>query len=150
MTRSQRLRPVAAMKQREQLNSARQLSESINELKKQEERLRELKHYRDDYLNKYRQMASTGSSIERIRHYQEFIARLDQSITLQEKRVAERKQHLHEKKESWKQARARSDAFEKVVERYRQEEYQFNEQQKQKEADDQAQHAGHDRNHFHH
>ena len=138
MTRSERLRPVADIKQKEQLNSARILSESIDELKKQQERLLELKHYRDDYLNKYRQMSQEGASITRIRHYQEFISRLDQSIVVQQQRVIDSEHQLEEKKNGWKQARARSDAFDKVVDRYRQEENQQKEQRLQKEADDQA------------
>lgn len=138
MTRSERLRPVADIKQKEQLNSARILSKSIDELKKQQERLLELQHYRDEYLKKYRQMSNQGASIERIRHYQEFISRLDQSIVLQEQRIVVSEHQLEEKKNSWKQARARSDAFDKVVDRYREEENQQKEQRMQKEADDQA------------
>lgn len=142
MTRSQRLRPVATMKQKAQLNSARILSESFNELKVQKERLAELTHYRDDYLNKFRQLSQTGAAIERIRHYQEFIARLDQSIDIQTQSVIDVKRKIELKKVDWKQARARSDAFDKVVERYHDEENQLNEQRNQKENDDRAQHKG--------
>ncbi len=138
MTRSERLRPVADMKQREQINSARVLSASIEELKKQQERLAELQHYRDEYLNKYRRMSNEGASIERIRHYQDFISRLDQSLVVQEQKVIDTKRQLEEKKVGWKQARARSDAFDKVVDRYREEESQQKEQRLQKEVDDQA------------
>ena len=139
MTRSQRLRPVANIKQKEQLNSARILSETIDEVKKQEERLAELVYYRDDYCSKFQQMANTGASIERVRHYQEFIARLDQSIVLQTQRIVESNKTLEMKKIDWKHARARSDAFDKVVDRYREEENQLAEKRHQKEADDQAQ-----------
>ncbi|PCH59460.1 MAG: flagellar export protein FliJ [Gammaproteobacteria bacterium] len=139
MTRSQRLRPVANIKQKEQLNSARELSKTIEEVKKQEQRLAELAHYRDDYRSKFQQMTNTGASIERIRHYQEFIARLNQSIVLQTQRIVDGKKQLEIKKLDWKHARARSDAFDKVVDRYRDEENQLAEQRQQKEADDQAQ-----------
>ena len=90
MTRSQRLRPVANMKQKEQLSSARVLNEAFNELEKQEERLIELVHYRDDYLNKFQQLSNTGASIERIRHYQQFIARFETRMkTLSEQLVSQ-------------------------------------------------------------
>ena len=75
MTKSQRLRPVATMKHKEQMNSARILNESFGELKKQEKYLAELRHYRDDYLTKFRQVSKEGASIDRIRHYQEFMLR---------------------------------------------------------------------------
>ncbi len=142
MTRSQRLRPIASMKQKEQLNSARILSEGFNELKMREERLIELTHYRDDYLNKFQQLTQVSASIERVRHYKEFIARLNQSIVLQNQRVVDAKRKIELKKVHWQQARARSDAFDKVVDRYRDEENQLNEKRNQKETDDHAQRVG--------
>lgn len=142
MTKSQRLRPVATMKHKEQMNSARVLNESFSELKKHEEHLAELRHYRDDYVAKFRQVSNEGATIERIRHYQEFIARLDQSIVVQTQRLEEVKNQVELKKVDWKQARARSDAFDKVVDRYRDEENLLSEQRNQKEADDQAQRSG--------
>ncbi|NOX26661.1 MAG: flagellar export protein FliJ [Gammaproteobacteria bacterium] len=142
MTKSQRLRPVATMKHKEQMNSARILNESFGELKKQEEYLAELRHYRDDYLTQFRQVSKEGASIDRIRHYQEFIARLDQSIVVQMQRFEEVKHQVELKKVDWKQARARSDAFDKVVDRYRNEEHLLSEKRSQKEADDQAQRSG--------
>jgi len=150
MTRSQRLRPVANMKQKEQLNSARILNEGFNELKMHEERLLELTHYRDDYVNKFQQLTQIGASIERIRHYQEFIARLNQSIVLQKQRVIDAQRQVELKKVNWRQARARSDAFGKVVDRYRDEESQLNEKRNQKETDDHAQRIGGHGIVFHH
>ncbi len=142
MTRSQRLRPIASIKKKEQLNSARILNEAVNELQKQELRLDELTRYRDDYLNKFQQLSNTSASIERVRHYQQFIARLDQSMLLLKQRIVETKQRVETKKLDWKRARARSDAFDKVVDRYREEEHQLAEKRRQKETDDHAQRSG--------
>lgn len=139
MTRSERLKPVAALKQREQLNCARLLSQSLQQVQTHEQRLQELIHYRNDYQARFNEMAVTGTSIERIRHYQHFIAKLDQSIAFQSQRLENSKRQLEDSKKNWQKARARSQAFENVVQRYRAEEVQSREQRRQKESDDLAQ-----------
>jgi flagellar FliJ protein len=117
------------------------MGESHKTLLAEEAKLLQLQAYHEDYLRRFEASARKGLSSAQLQEYRAFLEKLDQAITQQIRVVAARKLDHSSKKDDWRESHTRSQALDKVVRRYRQQERQSAERQEQKESDDRGPHG---------
>lgn len=139
MTRSKRLQPVKQITEIREKDAAKLLGESKQELQQLQHQLAELERYRQEYRGHYQQNGSAGFSAQRLQELQQFLAKIDLSIVQQEQAIVTAEGVCEEKKQLWLQARGKTHALGKVVERYQQDEQQQQNRREQRENDEYAQ-----------
>ena len=138
--RSKRMQPVVHHAEQKEQDAVQLFVQAQQALADAEQQLQQLFSYRDDYNRQLSE--SSGQSIERIRNYQAFIAKLNGAIDQAYVEIETRKQICEQKKLAWLKCRSRSHALNLVVEKYQLEEFREQERQEQKEQDEHAQRIG--------
>lgn len=141
MTRSERLQPVQRITEAREKEKVRALGESQQQLQQLKVQLRELEQYRGDYQRQFEQAGKAGFSAQKMIQLQQFLSNIDQAITQQKQSIVNAEAMCEEKRQSWFNARNRTQALDKVAERYRQDEQQQQNRREQKENDEFAQRA---------
>ena len=139
MSPSKRLSPVQRIAQSRERKAARHMGESHKNLLAEEARLLQLKQYHEEYLARFEAAARQGLSSAQLQEYRAFLDKLDQAIGQQERVVEARKLDHSSRQDNWRETHVRSQALDKVVRRYRQQERQTADHQEQKESDDRSQ-----------
>lgn len=139
MTRSQRLKPVQRITGAREEEAARLLGECQQQLLLQQQQLQELERYREEYRQHYQQNGRAGLSAQKLLQLQQFLANLEQAIQQQQQTIQRSGQQCEKQRELWRQARGRSQALDKVAERYQEDERQQLNRREQKESDEFAQ-----------
>ena len=139
MSPSKRLSPVQRVAQSREQKAARHMGESHKNLLAEETKLEQLKQYHAEYLSHFETAARKGLSSAQLQEYRAFLDKLDQAIGEQERVVAARKLDHSNKKDDWRETHTRTQALDKVVRRYQQQERQSADRQEQKESDDRSQ-----------
>lgn len=121
MTRSKRMQPVAHVARNRQQNAARQMGERQRELDDQLSRLDELNNYRSEYARRFEAGAEPMTGID-VRDYRLFLARLNQAIEEQARRVEQARVELERSRGQWTASRVHSDAISKVMDRFEEDE----------------------------
>ena len=142
MSRSKRLQPVQRISEAKEKDAARVLGESQQQLQQLQQQLAELERYREEYRNHYQHSGRAGFSAQRLQQLQQFLANIDQAITQQQRAITRAESLCEEKRRLWFQARGRSQALDKVAERYRDDERQQENRREQKENDEFASRSG--------
>ncbi len=136
MSRSKRLQPVQRVTEAREKDAAQALGDAQQQLQHLRQQLKELEHYREEYRNQYLQSGSTGFSAQKLQQMQGFLASLDKAIQQQHQNITQAELLCEQKKQLWHQARGRTQALEKVAERYLDEERQQQNRREQKENDE--------------
>ena len=136
MSPSKRLKPVQRIAHSKEQNAARSMGEARKNLEQEEAKLLQLKQYHQEYLQRFHQVAGEGMSASQLQEYRAFLAKLDEAIKQQEKVVAASMVNHSSSKNNWKQKHSRTQALNKVADRYRQKEQKSADQQEQKENDE--------------
>jgi len=139
MSPSKRLKPVQRIALDREQKAARQMGRAHQTLQQEEQKLHQLKQYQQEYLERYQRAARQGMSASQLQEYRAFLAKLDGAIEQQRAAVEERLLAHSTSKQSWRQTHTRSQALDKVADRYRQRERQESERKEQKESDDRGQ-----------
>ena len=139
MTRSQRLKPVSRVAEHHEQTAARAMGEYQQRLNVHENRLRELIKYREEYAHGFQIAGARGMGAAQLQDYRTFLARIDQAISQQQGQVAQARRQYEQKKDEWFHRRTRSQALEKVAERYRKQERHDEDRREQKDSDERAQ-----------
>lgn len=139
MSRSKRLQPVQRITERREKEAARVLGEYQQQLQQLQQQLLELERYREEYRGHYQQSGRAGITAQRLLQLQQFLANIDQAIEQQQQAISHAELQCEEKKQLWFQARGRTQALEKVAERYSDDERQQQNRREQKENDEFAQ-----------
>lgn len=139
MSPSKRLNPVQRVTQSREQKAARHMGESHKQLLAEEAKLVQLKQYHEEYLSRFEVAARKGLSSAQLQEYRAFLDKLDRAIGEQERVVATRKLDHSSKKDDWRESHTRTQAIDKVVRRYRQQEQRSADRQEQKESDDRSQ-----------
>lgn len=139
MTRSQRLKPVSRVAEHHEKTAARDMGEYQQRLQVHENRLRELMKYREEYAHGFQIAGARGMGAARLLDYRTFLSRIDQAIQQQQAQVVQARHQFEQKKDAWFQRRSRSQALEKVAERYRKQEQRDEDRREQKDSDERAQ-----------
>lgn len=139
MSRSKRLQPVQRLTQAREKDAARALGNSRQQLQQLQQQLAELERYREEYRKHYQQSGNAGFSAQKLQQLQLFLANIDQAIAQQQQAIANAEKLCEQQKASWFRARGKTQALDKVVERYQEDERQQQNRREQKENDEYAQ-----------
>ncbi|MCU7906448.1 MAG: flagellar export protein FliJ [Candidatus Thiodiazotropha sp. (ex Epidulcina cf. delphinae)] len=139
MSPTKRLRPVQRVAHSKEQTAARSMGEARKHLEQEEAKLQQLKRYHQEYLGRFQQTAKEGISGNQLQEYRTFLAKLDEAIRQQQEVVAASMVSHSSSKNNWKQKHTRTQALNKVVDRYRREEIQSADRREQKESDDRNQ-----------
>jgi len=101
--------------------------------------LGELERYREEYRQQMLEQGESGFSAAKMQQYQRFLLKLDEVIVHQSEQVVVSEQRCEQRREEWLQRRTRTNALDKVTERYQESEAQDERRKDQKENDEMAQ-----------
>lgn len=139
MTRSERLTPVTQIAEKRERDAIRIMGECQRSVDDHEKRLIELKAYRDEYCERLRNAGSKGIDPSRLNDYTIFIRKLDEAIVFQGQQITSVKKIYERKKAEWMVLRTKSQALDKVVDKYKKEERRQEDKREQNESDERAQ-----------
>ena len=139
MSRSKRLQPVQRITEAREKDAAKELGECQQQLLQQQQQLSELENYREEYRRHYQQSGNAGFSAQKLIQLQQFIANIGQGIEQQRQAIMNTEMLCQEKKQLWNHARGRTQALDKVAERYLDDERQQENRREQKDNDEYAQ-----------
>ncbi len=139
MSRSKRLQPVQRITEAREKDAARLLGECQQQLQQLQQQLQELEHYREEYRNHYQHSGRSGFSAQKLIQMQQFLANIDQAMVQQHQAIHQAEILCEEKKQLWFQARGKTQALDRVAERYQDDERQQENRREQKENDEFAQ-----------
>ena len=139
MKKSNRLKPVQRLSEAREQDAAKALGDSNRHVSEQEQRLADLENYREEYARYYQQRGEQGVTAAKLMELQRFLHNLNKAIEQQQQVVAMARQRSEQSKQQWNSARGKSQALDKVVERYRKEEDRSASRQEQKDNDEYAQ-----------
>lgn len=139
MTRSERLTPVSQVAEKRERDAVKVMSDCQRAVDEHEKRLAELYTYREEYRNRMQAAGREGIDPGKLNDYTVFIRKLDDAIEFQKKEISASKLTYEQKKSEWMALRTRSQALDKVVDKYKKEEQIQKDKQEQKETDERAQ-----------
>ena len=132
--RSRKIGKVAALAASEERRFGEQAGRSQRQLNEQLGRLGELNAFRHSYASKSRGLSGINSV--QWKDYQNFLQRLDAAINAQQQIVSDCEQALASHRQRWLAKRRRLDSLERILEKYREQEYAHAERLEQKLLDD--------------
>jgi flagellar protein FliJ len=142
MTKSKRMQPVARVADQRERQAAVEMAEFRRFLDAQQAKLDELNTYRNDYARHFEQAGRGGMDAARMADYRRILARLNDAIAYQEKRLISLHSDYEQVRRRWTDTRTRAAALDKVMERYRSDERRAEDRREQGELDERSQHVG--------
>jgi len=139
MNKSQRLKPVTKIAVAKERDAARHMGQQQNVLQQHKSKLNELIQYRLEYVDKMMSAGSAGIGAGQMQDYTRFIRRLDEAIVYQRSQIELAMRQLEVKQREWQAMHTRSEALNKVVDRYRVAEIREQDKREQNESDERAQ-----------
>ena len=139
MSPSKRLRPVQRVAASKEQQAARHMGQSQKRLQAEEIKLNQLRQYHQEYLEQFETAAKRGITASQLQEYRAFLAKLGEAIRQQENVVAASKSNHATQRQAWRQKHTRTEALNKAVSRYRQQEKSAEERNEQKESDERNQ-----------
>lgn len=133
-----RLRPVRTLAENDTLNSSRRVADSRDALEREQQQLEQLQAY----LSEYQAMANAGRTASEIASRRDFVKRLHDAILQQMEVVDRLRSELENQLDSWKDARARSLALNRLAERADQAEREREDRRDQHRMDEIGQQSG--------
>jgi flagellar FliJ protein len=133
------MQPVQRVAHGREEEAMHKLGQSQQFLDAQAIRLEELRSYREQYSNEFAASGEAGLDAVRLRDYRAFLGRLGDAIRQQESLLARYRAQHEQTRQQWVESRSHSQAIDKVVDRYRQQEGRQQERREQREHDERAQ-----------
>ena len=136
MKKSQRLRPVQQLKQREERTQARKLAEIQSQLADSRRQLGELESYLQDYFSTVNNQQRMIHSATQLGQYQNFISKLKLAIEHQKEDIKQRESALKAQTKLWARSRSQLNSMDELIEKSRFQEAVEEEKKAQKQMDD--------------
>ncbi len=114
------------------------LGQSQQQLNAQLAKLEQLRGYREQYAADFAASGGTGLDATRLRDYRVFLSRLGEAVRQQEAVVARYQSQHEQARQQWVESRSHSQAIDKVVSRYREQEQRQQEKREQREQDERS------------
>ena len=139
------MKPLTRVATSRERTAAKELGEYRRTLATAEAKYAELVTYREEYSQQLRKSGGSGIDAQQMRDYQVFLTRLNEAIGHQQASVDQHRREYERRRRLWSDARVRSKALDKVVERYQKEENTTVERREQAESDERSiqQHTQH-------
>jgi flagellar FliJ protein len=139
MDKSKRMAPVVRVTESREEKAAREYGECQRALADQQKQLTMLRAYRQEYERQLQERGEAGVTVSVVLETRRFLAQLDKAIGQQQALVDQTARVCQQKRAAWMNARTRSEAVNKVVERMASDEQRRDDQRAQKESDDLSQ-----------
>lgn len=136
MRRSQRVQPVLELAENKVQELARALGQEQQRLAQMQLQLTELERYRDLYQQEMKARGQDGLDIRQLREFHAFVERLESALRQQQQGLSQQQQRCDQVRGKYLTERARAQALDKVIERYRNEESAQLARREQNELDD--------------
>jgi flagellar FliJ protein len=133
------MQPVQTLAQGREQDAIQKLGQSQQYLDGQRARLEELRAYREQYAREFAESGQGGLTATRIQDYRAFLNRLSEAIGKQEVLLCRCEVQHEQTRQQWLESRRHSQAIDRVVKGYQQEENRQEERREQKEQDERAQ-----------
>ena len=117
MKRSERMKIVKTLAEREEQQERLHMGESQLRLDEEQGRLEELKKYRQSYNVKRR--LDDGLPASRWQDYHRFLGRLEQAVATQENVVRDGKSRREAHRQRWMVKQQRLESLSRIIKRYR-------------------------------
>lgn len=138
MKKSDKIKPVVKLAQNKEKQAARQMGQAQHVLQENINRLGELQQYLSEYQGHYRQTGAQGVSVDKLKRFQAFMGNLSTAITQQQQVVANKTNEFENYRQRWLHVRSKSQALEKVREKYQAQEVKLQEQREQQLNDEKS------------
>ncbi len=140
MSPSKRLKPVQRVAESKEQKAARNMGHSRKALNAEEVKLNQLKQYHQEYLQRFEAAARKGISAKQLQEYRAFLNKLDDTVRQQEQVVAASRLDHSSNQSEWRKKHTRTQALNKAVTRFQQQEKAKAERNEQQESDERNQH----------
>lgn len=134
--RSTRLSRIARHHEHLQSQESRKLSDLREAVDQAEQQLASLEQYLAQYRDELEQLKRSGSTVSRLQHYMQFIARINDAVHEQRQRVALTRNSFENQRELWLHARTRTRSLEHAADRAGRQERLEVERAEQRQVDD--------------
>lgn len=138
MVRSKRIQPIVELAENREMDAARKLGQARKLLERHQQRLTELVTYRQEYSRHFDQSRGGRMGVMKLNEYRMFLSRLDEAVRQQRELVEQAQRECDQSRQGWLQTRTRSQALDKVKDRYLGEERREAERIEQKITDEHA------------
>ena len=137
MSRSKRMQPVQQYVGKLEKDALQEFGQCQKTLQEQQQQLQQLRTYRQEYADQMTASSNNGGmTAGRMQDYQAFMAKLGEAIQQQEQTIARMGHDLVEKRSHWKKSHVKSQAVDKAVGRFSQQENADREKMEQKLQDE--------------
>jgi flagellar FliJ protein len=147
MMRSQRIKIIEGLANKKQQAAANKMQTAKNDWDVHREQLESLYRYRLEYQQKLINQTGVLISIQYIKEYTLFIAKITQAINLQQNTVTQFENTFKQRQILWIQEKRKVNALSKVVVSLEEEELQIEEVKEQKMMDEHATNAYYQKHH---
>lgn len=138
MKRSQRLRPVIALAEREETQLAQAYTQQLNVLHAARDKLQQLVHYRLDYAAMAEQAPGRALDLARLQGARSFLQRLSEAIGMQEAEIRRIDGLVNKARANWLAAKRHQQSISDLAARYCVQERQIDDKREQNSQDDMA------------
>ncbi|WP_305857466.1 flagellar export protein FliJ [Balneatrix alpica] len=136
VARSQRLKIVLTLAERDQQKCAQLLGQARERLQQGQQQVEQLNAYQLEYRVQLQTRGQQGISAGSWLGQQQFIAKLENAIGQQQQTLQKQQQELERYLQAWRKAQARTDALRKWLQRLQQHENLQLSRQEQKQLDE--------------
>ncbi|MEO6699688.1 MAG: flagellar export protein FliJ [Paraperlucidibaca sp.] len=136
MNRSQRLKPVVALAEREESQLAQAYTAQLQHLHVAREKLQQLVHYRLDYAVMAEQVPGRPMDLARLQGARAFLQRLSEAIGMQEAEICRLDGFVNKARASWLGAKRHQQSISDLVTRYHAQERQIDDKREQNRQDE--------------
>jgi len=133
------MQPVQRVAHGREQEAMHKLGQSQQFLDSQLARLEELRSYREQYSRDFTATGEGGLDATRLREFRAFLGRLGEAIRQQEALIDRYRAQHEQNRQHWLESRSHSQAIDKVVDRYRDQERHQQERREQREQDERSQ-----------
>ncbi|HEA26128.1 MAG TPA: flagellar export protein FliJ [Ectothiorhodospiraceae bacterium] len=137
--KSKRMQSILKLAQHEEKSAIEALGESSRNVEANIKQLEELRRYRAEYREQLLQQGENGFSAAKMQQFQQFLHKLDEVIEQQKGQIVVSEKVKEQRREMWLEKRTRTNALDKVTQRYQASEAQEEQRRDQKESDEMAQ-----------
>jgi len=139
MIKSRRMLSVVKMAKHKEQDSARSFGIAQQRLADARKLLDELVVYRDEYMESYSAVFSSGAALGKLQEYRKFLGDLNRAIGAQQHKIAQENRFVNKEKQLWMDSYSRRRVLSNVQTRYEGQERIDSDKKEQKELEQLAQ-----------
>jgi flagellar FliJ protein len=146
--RVKRLQSIAELAKKDEDQALQLLAASQQEYTQAQQQWEQLSQFLKEYQGRFVEWGAEGAvSVARIQDYQAFMGRLNEAMVVQQHVVDQTEQDVQQKRQEWLAKRVNTQALEKVVSRYQDEEKRQENSKEQRDNDEYASRSYHQKRH---